>query len=130
MTSPHSIVTGKRKNAVARVYLIPGEGSTVINGRASDAYFPRETWRFIIRQPFNITDTQGKYNVVANISGGGLTGQAGALRHGISKALLEIEPHLRDQLKKAGFLTRDARKKERKKFGQKGARAKFQFSKR
>ncbi|MFQ5587824.1 MAG: 30S ribosomal protein S9 [Nitrospiria bacterium] len=130
MASTHNIITGKRKNAIARVYLTPGEGSTIVNGRASDTYFPRETWRFIIRQPFSVTETQGKYNVVANISGGGLTGQAGALRHGISKALLEIEPHLRDQLKKAGFLTRDARKKERKKFGQKGARAKFQFSKR
>ncbi len=130
MASAHNIVTGKRKNAIARVYLTLGEGSTIVNGRASDAYFPRETWRFIIRQPFTITDTIGKYNVVANISGGGLTGQAGALRHGISKALLEVAPHLRDPLKKAGFLTRDARKKERKKFGQKGARAKFQFSKR
>lgn len=130
MALVHNIVTGKRKNAVARVYLTPGEGTTSVNGRTSDAYFPREAWKFIIRQPFNVTETNGKYNVVANIRGGGLTGQAVALRHGISKALLEVAPHLKDQLKKAGLLTRDSRKKERKKYGQKGARAKFQFSKR
>ena len=130
MAVVHNIITGKRKNAIARIYLTPGEGSMIINGRTSDSYFPRGTWQFIIRQPFSITETIGKYNVVANIRGGGLTGQAGALRHGISKALLEISPHLKEQLRKAGFLTRDARKKERKKFGQKGARAKFQFSKR
>ncbi len=130
MTSVRKLLTGKRKCAIARVYLSPGEGSTIVNGRSSDSYFPRGTWQFIIRQPFQVTDTIGKYNVVANIRGGGLTGQAGALRHGITKALLEVAPDLRAQLKKAGFLTRDARKKERKKFGQKGARAKFQFSKR
>jgi len=122
--------TGKRKNAIARVYLQPGEGSIIVNGRLSDHYFPREAWKFLLRQPFKATDTVGQYNVVANIKGGGLTGQAGALRQGISKALLEVVPHLRASLKKEGLLTRDARKKERKKFGQKGARAKFQFSKR
>jgi len=130
MAATHKIITGKRKNAIARVYLTPGEGSTIVNGRAAETYFPREAWKFIIRQPFNLTETTGKYNVVANIQGGGLTGQAIALRHGISKALLDVAPHLRDSLKKAGLLTRDSRKKERKKFGQKGARAKFQFSKR
>lgn len=122
--------TGKRKNAIARVWLEPGEGSIVVNGRLSEIYFPREAWKFLVRHPFQITETLGKYNVVANIKGGGLSGQAGALRQGISKALLEISPHLRDRLKKEGVLTRDARKKERKKCGQKGARAKFQFSKR
>lgn len=122
--------TGKRKNAIARVSLEQGEGSIIINGRLSEEYFPRETWKYIVRQPFLVTETIGKYNVIANIRGGGLTGQAGALRNGISKALLEVAPHLRDRLKKEGFLTRDARKKERRKYGQKGARAKFQFSKR
>lgn len=122
--------TGKRKNAIARIWLEAGEGSVIINGRLSDEYFPREAWKYIVRQPFLVTETVGKYNVVANIQGGGLTGQAGALRNGISKALLLVAPHLREKLKKEGFLTRDARKKERRKYGQKGARAKFQFSKR
>ncbi len=122
--------TGKRKNAIARIRMVQGEGSVIINGRLSDEYFPREAWKYIVRQPFLVTETIGKYNVIANIHGGGLTGQAGALRNGISKALLLAAPHLRDKLKKEGFLTRDARKKERRKYGQKGARAKFQFSKR
>lgn len=130
MASTRLYATGKRKTAIARIWLEPGEGSIMVNGRSSDAYFPREAWKFIVKQPFQVTETLGKYNVIANIKGGGLTGQASALRHGISKALLEIAPHLRAQLKKEGLLTRDARKKERKKCGQKGARAKFQFSKR
>ena len=130
MSSTRCQATGKRKRAIARVYLEFGEGSIIVNGRLADAYFPREAWRYVLRQPFTMTETLGKYNVVANIKGGGLSGQAGALRHGISKALLEAAPHLRDRLKKGGLLTRDARKKERQKFGQKGARAKFQFSKR
>lgn len=122
--------TGKRKNAVARVWLQPGEGSIIVNGRTTESYFPRETWQTIVSQPFKVTETVGRYNVVANLHGGGLTGQAGALRHGISKALLLISPFLREKLKKEGFLTRDSRMKERKKYGQKGARKKFQFSKR
>ncbi len=130
MATTRTQATGKRKNAIARVWMTPGEGSIIINGRLSGAYFPREAWSFILKQPFQATETTGKYDVVANIRGGGLTGQAGALRHAISKALLEVAPHLRAQLKKECFLTRDARKKERKKCGQKGARAKFQFSKR
>ncbi|MFQ5596489.1 MAG: 30S ribosomal protein S9 [Nitrospiria bacterium] len=124
----HSI--GKRKSAVARVWLKAGEGNMVVNGMIADRYFPRESWKYIVRQPFQVTETQSKYNVVANIKGGGLSGQAGALRQAIAKALLEFNPQYRDRLKKEGFLTRDARKKERRKYGQKGARAKFQFSKR
>ncbi len=130
MAATQITATGKRKNAIARVRMQSGEGSIIVNGRLADHYFPREAWKFLLRQPFKVTETVGQYNVVANIKGGGLTGQAGALRHGISKALLEVAPHLRGALKKEGLLSRDARKKERKKFGQKGARAKFQFSKR
>lgn len=122
--------TGKRKNAVARIWMQPGDGTIIVNGRTTESYFPRETWRTIIGQPFKVTETVGRYNVVANLHGGGLTGQAGALRHGISKALLVFSPFLREKLKKEGFLTRDSRMKERKKPGQKGARKKFQFSKR
>ncbi len=122
--------TGKRKNAVARVWLMPGEGKVTVNGKPSDEYFPRQAWKFLVLQPFQVTETVGKYNTVANVHGGGLTGQAGALRHGISKALLEVSPTLRPPLKKEGLLTRDSRMKERKKYGQKGARKRFQFSKR
>ncbi len=122
--------TGKRKNAVARVWLMPGEGKIIVNGKPSDEYFPRQAWKFLVFQPFHVTETVGRYNTVANVHGGGLTGQAGALRHGISKALLEASPTLRPSLKKEGLLTRDSRMKERKKYGQKGARKRFQFSKR
>ena len=128
--TPHYIATGKRKQAIARVRLEPGEGKIVINGRPSDEYFPRHAWQFLLQQPFQVTETVGQYDTRVNVKGGGLTGQAGAVRHGISKALLELVPDLRGSLKKEGLLTRDARVKERKKPGQPGARKKFQYSKR
>ncbi|MFQ5949417.1 MAG: 30S ribosomal protein S9, partial [Nitrospiria bacterium] len=115
------IATGKRKKATARVWLVPGEGNIVVNGRPSDEYFPRHAWRFLIHQPFQATETVGKYKAVVNVGGGGLTGQASAVRHGISRALLDLAPQLRVSLKKEGLLTRDPRVKERKKYGQKGA---------
>ncbi len=123
--------TGKRKTAVARVWLkSPGEGKIVVNKRPVEDYFPRETLRLMILQPFKLTDTLGKFDVYVNVRGGGLSGQAGAIRHGISRALTQYSLDLRPILKKAGLLTRDARKKERKKYGQRGARARFQYSKR
>lgn len=122
--------TGKRKNAVARVWLKPGTGAIVVNDRAVTDYFGRKTSRMIITQPFEITQTLGRFDVMVNVRGGGLSGQAGAVKHGISKALLEVDPAMRGPLKKAGFLTRDSRVKERKKYGKRGARASFQFSKR
>ena len=123
--------TGRRKKAVARVRLIPGgTGAIVINKRTIDEYFGLETLKLIVRQPGELTDTAAKYDVVANVVGGGYTGQAGAIRHGISNALLQAEPELRTTLKKAGFLTRDPRMKERKKYGLKKARRAPQFSKR
>lgn len=122
--------TGKRKNAIARVFLSPGEGNVSINGREFDDYFPRETLRMIVRQPFDVLDVDGQFNVEATVRGGGIASQAEAVRHGISRALLNVNAENRGPLKKAGFLTRDARKKERKKPGQPGARKKFQYSKR
>ena len=122
--------TGKRKTAIARVRLQPGAGKIVVNGRTLEDYFPREASRMIIHQPFEATSGVGRYDVTATVRGGGLSGQADALRHGISRALEKFDETLRASLKKKGFLTRDARKKERKKYGQKGARARFQFSKR
>jgi small subunit ribosomal protein S9 len=122
--------TGKRKNAVARVFLSPGEGKVTINGREINDYFPRETLRMIVGQPFEAIEAKGKYDVAATVRGGGIAAQAEAVRHGISRALLNVDAELRPTLKKAGFLTRDARKKERKKPGQPGARKKFQYSKR
>ncbi|MFQ5895600.1 MAG: 30S ribosomal protein S9 [Nitrospinota bacterium] len=122
--------TGRRKRAVARVWLSPGEGRILVNRKPLDEYFDRETARMVIKQPFDVTGTWGRYDVVATVIGGGLSGQAGALRHGISRALLGAEPSHRFALKKAGFLTRDPREKERKKYGQPGARKRFQFSKR
>ena len=123
--------TGRRKKAVARVRLIPGgTGAIVINKRTIDEYFGLETLKLIVRQPGELTDTAAKYDIVANVVGGGYTGQAGAIRHGISNALLQAEPELRTTLKKAGFLTRDPRMKERKKYGLKKARRAPQFSKR
>lgn len=122
--------TGRRKTSTARVYLRPGSGEIKINRRAFENYFPNETLRMIIRQPLNLTDTVGKFDVLVNVLGGGTAGQAGAVRHGITRALMEFNPDLRPALKKAGLVTRDPRKKERKKYGQKGARARFQFSKR
>lgn len=122
--------TGRRKTSTARVYLRPGSGEIKINRREFDNYFPNETLRTIIRQPLLMTDTSNKFDIMVNVDGGGLSGQAGAVRHGITRALLEFNVDLRPTLKKAGFITRDPRGKERKKYGQKGARARFQFSKR
>jgi small subunit ribosomal protein S9 len=122
--------TGRRKHAVARVRLIPGDGKIIINGRDIDSYFGLETLKLIARQPLVLTNTVSKFDVLANVNGGGYTGQAGAIRHGISRALLEADKGLRPVLKRAGFLTRDPRMKERKKYGLKKARRAPQFSKR
>ncbi|MGE0787151.1 MAG: 30S ribosomal protein S9 [Sandaracinaceae bacterium] len=122
--------TGKRKNAIARVFLSPGEGAVTINGREFDNYFPRETLRMVVQQPFDVLELRGKYDVAVTVCGGGISAQAEAVRHGISRALLNVDSEHRGPLKRAGFLTRDARKKERKKPGQPGARKKFQYSKR
>ncbi len=128
--SPQYYATGKRKSSIARVYMKPGKGDIVVNKIILDDYFHRETAKMIINQPLEITNTLGKFDINVNVSGGGHSGQAGAIKHGISKALLFYDADLRSTLKKAGFLTRDSRTKERKKYGLKGARAKFQFSKR
>ena len=122
--------TGRRKTSTARVYLRAGGGDFVINRKAFDAYFPNETLRMIIRQPLQLTETVSKFDVLINVRGGGPAGQAGAIRHGITRALLEYNADLRPALKQAGLVTRDPRIKERKKYGQKGARKRFQFSKR
>jgi len=122
--------TGKRKTAVARVRLVPGTGNMRVNGRTVDEYFPREMLRGLVVQPLAATNVVGRYDVHATLHGGGVSGQAGALRHGIARALEKLDPTQRITLKKAGHLTRDSRKKERKKYGQRGARARFQFSKR
>ena len=122
--------TGKRKTAVARTWMIPGSGNITINNRPIDDYFKLESHKTLMRHPLSLTNTLDSYDIKATVKGGGLTGQAGALRHGITKALLLVDPDYRESLKKAGFVTRDPREKERKKYGQKGARARFQFSKR
>lgn len=122
--------TGKRKTAIARVWLKPGEGKAIINQRPSDQYFGRETAKMVIQQPFELTETQNQFDLVANVRGGGMSGQADAIKHGIAKALLEYDSNLRDILKREGFLTRDSRVKERKKYGKRGARASYQYSKR
>ncbi|GMV66236.1 MAG: 30S ribosomal protein S9 [Candidatus Omnitrophica bacterium] len=122
--------TGRRKTATARVFIKPGSGKIVVNGLDADQYFGRSVLSMIIRQPFDITDTNGKYDVMATIQGGGKSGQAGALRHGVSRALCDLSINNRAALKAAGLLTRDPRMVERKKYGQRGARARFQFSKR
>ena len=122
--------TGRRKPAVARVWLQPGTGKIAINSRSLEDYFGRETSRMVFRQALELTETSGRFDVFVNVSGGGLSGQADAIRHGISRTLIKIDPAYRAPLKKAGYLTRDARQKERKKYGQRGARARFQFSKR
>ncbi len=122
--------TGRRKRSVARVSLVPGKGAITVNDRDIDTYFPRETLRMIIRQPLQLTGTIGKYDVLASVNGGGLSGQAGALRHGISRALVAADADMKPKLKKEGLLTRDPREVERKKYGQAGARRRFQFSKR
>jgi len=122
--------TGRRKSSIARVYLVPGTGKITINKKDMEEYFGLETLKVIVRQPFVATGTVGKYDVLVNVQGGGFTGQAGAIRHGISRALLQADPENRPALKKAGYLTRDPRMKERKKYGLKAARRAPQFSKR
>ena len=121
---------GKRKNAVARIWMRKGSGQILVNDRALEEYFGRKTLQMIVKQPFELTQTLGQFDVKINVRGGGLSGQAGAIRHGITRALLLANPDLRSVLKKAGFITRDAREVERKKYGRRGARAKFQYSKR
>ena len=125
-----SYATGKRKDAVARVWIKPGSGKIMVNGRTADNYFARPVLRMIINQPFGVSERIDQYDVTCTVKGGGLSGQAGAVRHGVSKALVFYEPTLRSPLKKAGFLTRDSRVVERKKYGHRKARRSFQFSKR
>jgi small subunit ribosomal protein S9 len=122
--------TGRRKTSTARVYLRPGSGEITVNRRQFVEYFPNEALQMIIRQPLSLTDTLGKFDILVTVDGGGTAGQAGAVRHGITRALMEFNADLRPSLKKAGLVTRDPRQKERKKYGQKGARKRFQFSKR
>ena len=122
--------TGRRKKSVARVRLLPGKGNIVINGKSIDEYFGLDTLKMIVRQPLVVTDTEGKFDVFVNVQGGGFTGQAGAIRHGLSRALLDADESFRSLLKAEGFLTRDPRMKERKKYGLKAARRAPQFSKR
>ncbi|MBP2651524.1 MAG: rpsI [Firmicutes bacterium] len=122
--------TGRRKTSVARVRLVPGEGNIIVNDRPLDKYFGLKTLELIVKQPLNVTDTLGKYDVLAKVEGGGPTGQAGAVRHGIARALLRVDAEFRPGLKKAGLLTRDPREKERRKYGLKKARKASQFSKR
>lgn len=122
--------TGRRKTSTARVYLRPGSGQIKVNRREFASYFPNEALRMIINQPLQLTNTAEKFDILVNVAGGGTAGQAGAVRHGITRALMEYNIDLRPALKKAGFVTRDPRQKERKKYGQKGARKRFQFSKR
>ncbi|RSL28938.1 30S ribosomal protein S9 [Salibacterium salarium] len=122
--------TGRRKNAVARVFVVPGDGKITINDRNIDEYFDLETLKLVVKQPLAETGTEGQYDLKVNVDGGGFTGQAGAIRHGLSRALLEVDPDFRKPLKDAGYLTRDSRMKERKKYGLKSARRAPQFSKR
>ena len=130
MTAERFYATGKRKSAIARGYMKPGSGNIVVNKRSYEEYFPRPSLKMIIRQPLEITGKNNQFDFYINVAGGGVAGQAGAVKHGISKALLAADADLRPILKKAGFLTRDARVVERKKYGQPGARKRFQFSKR
>lgn len=125
-----SYATGRRKDAVARVWIKPGPGNVTVNGRDQEIYFARPVLRMLLNQPFQVTSREGQYDVICTVKGGGLSGQAGAVRHGISRALADYEPELRSALKKIGFLTRDSRVVERKKFGRRKARRSFQFSKR
>ena len=127
---PYFYGTGRRKSSVARVRLIPGSGVITINKRDIDDYFGLETLKLVVRQPFGVTSTEGKFDVVVSVCGGGVSGQAGAIRHGVSRALLQANEEYKPLLKKAGFLTRDPRMKERKKYGLKAARRASQFSKR
>jgi small subunit ribosomal protein S9 len=130
MAAAVQYATGKRKYAIARAWLSPGSGAITVNAKPVEQYFPRQTLRTVVQFPFEITGLIGKYDVKATVGGGGTTGQASALRHAISKALVTMNPALREPLKKEGLLTRDPRVKERKKYGQKGARKRFQYSKR
>ena len=130
MSEERYYATGRRKTSVARVWLTPGEGNVTINKQSIDDYLKRETAKMIIRQPLELTESLGKFDIYVNVRGGGISGQAGAIKHGISRALLEVNPVFRPLLKKSGFLTRDSRVKERKKYGQPGARKRFQYSKR
>ena len=130
MVSTKFYGTGRRKSSIARVYLVPGTGNVTINKRTMDEYFGLETLKTIVRQPLVATETEGKFDVLVNVHGGGYTGQAGAIRHGIARALLEVDAEYRPTLKAAGYLTRDPRMKERKKYGLKAARRAPQFSKR
>ena len=127
---PYFYGTGRRKSSVARVRVMPGTGVITINGRDIDEYFGLETLKLIVNQPFGVTETAGKFDIIANVRGGGFSGQAGAIRHGLSRALLTVDESYKPMLKKAGFLTRDPRMKERKKYGLKAARRAPQFSKR
>ncbi|HSD19554.1 MAG TPA: 30S ribosomal protein S9 [Anaeromyxobacter sp.] len=130
MATQANISVGRRKESVARVRLVPGSGNITINGRTMDVYFGRETSKMILVEPLKLVDQMGKLDVLVTARGGGLSGQAGAIRHGISRALCDLNPEYRPILKKAGFMTRDARAVERKKYGRPGARKRFQFSKR
>ena len=130
MATQTNVSTGRRKESVARVRLAPGSGAITINGRTMDAYFGRETSKMILVEPLKLVDQMGKVDIFVTAHGGGLSGQAGAIRHGITRALIEMNPDYRPILKKAGFVTRDARAVERKKYGRPGARKRFQFSKR
>lgn len=130
MTQIKSYGTGRRKSSIARVWLVPGKGSIKINKRTLDTYFGRESLEIVVEKPLELVNKKNELDVFAKVEGGGITGQAGAIQHGIARALLQYDPTLRSILKKEGLLTRDARMKERKKYGQKGARARFQFSKR
>lgn len=130
MAEQRFYATGKRKTSIARVYMKPGSGEIVVNKRTLDEFFGRETSKMMVHQPLELTDNVGKFDIYVNVCGGGASGQAGAIKHGITKALLEVDPELRGVLKKAGFITRDSRIKERKKYGRRGARRSFQFSKR
>ena len=127
---PYFYGTGRRKKSVARVRIVPGTGTITINGKDIDTYFGLETLKLIINQPFEVTDTMGKFDIIARVNGGGISGQAGAIRHGLARALLNADENYRSALKSAGFLRRDPRMKERKKYGLKGARRAPQFSKR
>jgi small subunit ribosomal protein S9 len=130
MAAMQYYATGRRKTSTARVYLRSGAGGMQVNRRPLEAYFHTDALKRVVKEPLVLTETQDKFDVLVNVSGGGEAGQAGAVRHGIARALVQFEPALRGKLKEAGFLTRDSRGKERKKYGQRGARARFQFSKR
>lgn len=130
MSNESYYATGKRKRAVARCWLMPGEGNINVNHKALGEFFTREADVMVVRQPLALTETLGQYDVMATVRGGGISGQAGAVRHGIARALVELNSEFRGVLKRAGFITRDPRKKERKKYGQRGARARYQYSKR